>query len=172
MNAMIWSEITEPQSYQNAINDPIYRKKWELVIKEEYESLMKNSTWEPAELPLGRNLVTCKWVFKVKYDANGNTIQFKARLVGQGFSQAYGIDYFETYVPVVKLTTYHTIFALAVLEQWEIHGMDVITIYLLGILSEEVYMALLEGFVRTEMKRNFVYRLLQSLYGLKQVACV
>ena len=154
MNTTIWSEIAEPQRYQDAINDPIYGKEWELAIKEEFESLMKNGAWELVELPPGKNLITCKWVFKVKHDANGNTVRFKARLVARGFSQAYGIDYFETYAPVVKLTTYCVIFALAALEQWEVHGMDVITAYLLGMLDEEIYMMQPEGFVRTGMKRT------------------
>jgi len=78
----------EPQNYQDAINDPIYGKEWELAIKEEYDSLMKNSVCEPVELPPGKNLIT-------------------------GFSHTYGLNYFETYVPVAKLTTHRVIFALA-----------------------------------------------------------
>ena len=64
MNTTIWSEITEPQNYQDVINDPIYGKEWELAIKEEYDSLMKNGMWELAELPPGNNLLTSKWVSK------------------------------------------------------------------------------------------------------------
>jgi len=150
----MWSESAqiEPQSYEEAVNHPIYAKEWIMAIKEEYESLIKNGTWELVKLLLGKNLVTCKWVFKTKHDANGNIVRFKARLIARGFSQAYGIDYFETYAPVAKLTTYHVIFALTALEQWEIHGMDVITAYLLGLLDEEIYMVQPEGFVRTGMK--------------------
>jgi len=135
----IWTELAqmEPQSYEEAVNHPVYAKEWIMAIQEEYESLMKNGAWELVELPPGKNLVTCKWVFKAKHDANGNIVRFKARLVARGFSQAYGIDYFETYAPVAKLTTYRIIFALAGLEQWEIHGMDAITAYLLGLLDEE-----------------------------------
>jgi hypothetical protein len=84
----------------------------------------------------------------------------------------YGVDYFETYAPVAKLTTYRTIFALAALEKWEIHGMDVITAYLLGKLDEEIYMVQPGGFIKVGMKRNIVCRLLRSRYGLKQAARV
>lgn len=171
----MWSESAsniEPQSYEEAVNHPIYGKEWIAAIREEYNSLMRNGAWELVELPSDKNLVTCKWVFKAKHDANGNIVRFKARLVARGFSQAYGVDYFETYAPVAKLTTYRTIFALAALEQWEIHGMDVITAYLLGKLNEEIYMMQPEGFVRMGMKRNMVCRLLRSLYGLKQAARV
>jgi len=92
--------------------------------------------------------------------------------VARGFSQAYGIDYFDTYAPVAKLTTYRTIFALAALEQWEIHGMDIITTFLLGKLDEEIYMAQPEGFIAKGMKGHMVCRLLRSIYGLKQASRV
>jgi len=68
-------------------------------------------------------------------------MRFKARLVTRGFSQAYDIDYLETYALDTKLTTYRVIFTLAALEQWEIHGMDVITAFLLGKLDKEIFMA-------------------------------
>jgi Reverse transcriptase (RNA-dependent DNA polymerase) len=68
--------------------------------------------------------------------------------------------------------TYRRIFALAALEKWEIHGMDVITAYLLDKLDEEIYMAQPEGFVRTGMKKGLVCKLQRSLYGLKQAARV
>ena len=92
--------------------------------------------------------------------------------MARGFTQAYGIDYLETYAPVAKLTTYRIIFALATLEQWEIHGMDVITAFLLGKLDEEIFMIQPEEFERQGMKRKMVCRLLCSLYGLKQASRV
>jgi len=99
-------------------------------------------------------------------------VRFKARLVARRFTQAYGVDYLETYSPVAKLTTYRIIFALAALEQWEIHGMDVITAFLLGKLNEEIFMMQLEGFEIQGMKMKMVCRLLRSLYGLKQASRV
>ena len=166
------SDSMEPRSYQEAVNHPLYGKEWEFAIKEEYDSLMKNGAWELVEAPPGRNIVTCKWVFKAKRDAEGRIVRFKARLVARGFTQAYGIDYLETYAPVAKLTTYRVIFALAALEQWEIHGMDVITAFLLGKLDEEIFMTQPEGFERRGMKMKLVCKLLRSLYGLKQASRV
>jgi Reverse transcriptase (RNA-dependent DNA polymerase). len=107
-----------------------------------------------------------------KRPQDGRIVRFKARLVARGFTQAYGIDYLETYAPVAKLTTYRVIFALASLEQWEIHGMDVITAFLLGKLDEEIFMIQPEGFERQGMKGKMVCRLLRSLYGLKQASRV
>ena len=60
--------------------------------------------------------------------------------MARGFTQAYGIDYLETYTPVAKLTTYRVIFVITALEQWELYGMDVITAFLLGKLDEEIFM--------------------------------
>jgi len=71
----------EPQSYEETINDPIYGKEWELAIKEEYDSLMKNGAWELVENPPSKNNVSCKWILKAKQDANGNIVRFKARVV-------------------------------------------------------------------------------------------
>jgi transposase InsO family protein len=172
LSTSMWSKSMEPRNYQEAINHPLYAKEWELAIKEEYESLMRNGAWELVEPPPGRNIVTCKWVFKAKRDANGSIVRFKARLVARGFTQAYGVDYLETYAPVTKLTTYRVIFALAALEQWEIHGMDVITAFLLGKLDEDIYMTQPEGFVAKGMKKELVCKLMRSLYGLKQASRV
>ena len=91
MSTTMWSESSEPRNYQEAVNHPLYGKEWEFAISEEYESLMKNGTWELVEAPPGRNIVTCKWVFKAKRDAEGRIVRFKARLVARGFTQAYGL---------------------------------------------------------------------------------
>ena len=120
MSTTMWSEAMEPRNYREAINHPLYGKEWELTIREEYDSLVKNGTWELVEAPPGRNIVTRKWVFKAKHDAEGRIVRFKARLVARGFTQAYDIDYLETYAPVAKLTTYRVIFVLAALEQWNV----------------------------------------------------
>jgi len=167
--ATLWSDVAEttvPCTFEEAINHPHYETEWRQAIDEEYRSLTKNGVWELVELPRGANLVTNKWVFAIKHNANGDIIRFKARLVARGFSQTYGLDYFDTYAPVAKLTTYRTIFALAALEQWEVHGMDVITAFLLGSLKEDIYMAQPKGFE----KGKLVCKLQKSLYGLKQAA--
>src|SRR5579871_3579965 len=116
---------------------------------------MKNGAWELVQAPLGSNIVTCKWVFKMKHDTNRNVIRFKARLVARGFSQVYSVDYLNTYAPVAKLMTYRVIFVLAALKKWEVHGMDVITAFLLSKLDENIYMMQPEGFTRRS-KRGLV----------------
>src|SRR4029078_5287093 len=88
--------LSEPQTYQQAVSSP-EREKWLEAINAEYESLNDNGTWELVERPKGRKLVSCKWVFKVKQNADGTVDRYKARLVARGFTQTEGVDYHETY---------------------------------------------------------------------------
>jgi hypothetical protein len=91
LDTTMWNESAdyiEPQSYDEAVNDTLYGKAWTAAIQEEYDSLMKNGAWELVEMPPGKNIVSYKWIFKAKHDANGNITRFKARLVARGFLQA------------------------------------------------------------------------------------
>jgi hypothetical protein len=76
--------------------------KWEAAMQEEYASLMANGTWELVPLPNNRKSVGCKWVFCTKRDASGHVLRHKARLVAKGYSQVEGVDFNETFAPVVK----------------------------------------------------------------------
>ena len=71
-------------------------------MKDEYDSLMKNKTWEEVDLPSNRKLLNCKWVFKIKLDKEGNITRYKARLVAKGYCQEKGIDYNEKFSPIVQ----------------------------------------------------------------------
>lgn len=90
-------------------------------------------------LPPGRNTVSCKWVFKYKYDDAGNIIRFKAQLVIGEFNQVYGADYLDIYAPA-KLSTLRILLAIAEIEDLETHQMDVVTSFLLSALEDEIYM--------------------------------
>ena len=105
---------------------------------EEYDSIMRNEVWEVVPRPEGKSVVTSKWLFKVKNVADGSIEKHKARFVVRGFSQVEGIDYDETFAPVARHTSIHTIMAIVAEMGWRIHQMDVKTAFLNGIL-EEVY---------------------------------
>lgn len=120
-----------------------------------------------SDLPPGSKAVGCKWVFRVKRNTDGSVQTFKARLVAQGFSQREGIDYFDTYAPVARLTSIRVLLDLASINDLYVHQMDVKTAFLNGDLDEEVYMKQPEGFVLPGNEKK-VCKLVKSLYGLKQ----
>ena len=140
---------------------------WRTAVEDEYDSLMKNGTWEVVPLPPGRATVKCRWVFEIKPGYEGVPERYKARLVAKGFTQKYGVDYNETFAPVVKLPTLRTILALVAANDLEVLQLDVKTAFLYGHLDEEIYMRQPEGYV-LEGRENEVCRLIKSIYGLKQ----
>jgi hypothetical protein len=142
-------------------------KEWECAMQEKYDSLMANNTCTLVPLPIGRKLVSCKWVFKIKQGANGDVERYKARLVAKGFTQTYGVDYNKSFAPVVKFTSIHCIITLAASEDMEIHQMDVKIAFLNGELEEDIYMEQPQGFVH-QGDEHIVCKLHKSLYGLKQ----
>lgn len=139
---------------------------WKQAIGSELESLRKNETWELVPRPQGKNIVDCRWVFRIKRDEAGNVDRYKARLVAKGYSQRKGFDYDETYAPVAKGATVRVLLAVANQMRYHIHQMDVKTAFLNGKLTEEIFMRQPEGLEPTDP--GLVCRLKKSLYGLKQ----
>ena len=155
--------IQIPSSVQEALQHP----KWREAVNEELQALQKNGTWELAQLPQGKQAVGCKWVFNVKYKADGTLDRYKARLVAKGFTQTYGIDYQETFAPVAKLNTIRVLLSLAANLDWSLHQLDIKNAFINGDLEEEVYMEIPPG-LKHPNSYNRVCRLRKSLYGLKQ----
>ncbi|GJS26838.1 zinc finger, CCHC-type containing protein [Tanacetum coccineum] len=131
------------------------------------DSIMGNNTWVLADLPLGCKPFGFKWIFKRKLKVDGTIEKFKARLVIQGFRHNSGIDYFDTYDPVARISTKRMLIAKASIHNLIIHQMDVKTAFLNGELDEEVYMNQPQGFIM-HGNENKVCKLIKSLYGLKQ----
>ena len=102
----------------------------------ELQSMHINDVWKPAILPIGRKLVTTKWVFRPKHDINGKRTKYKARLVARGFEQIY---FDETYSPVTRLSSLRLLFALSMQFNLDLQQMDVETAFLNARLTEEVY---------------------------------
>lgn len=139
-----FSNLTKPQHFRQAVKV----ERWVEAMKLEIEALEVNNTWIIVDLPKGKNTVGSKWVYKIKYLANGEVERFKARLVAKGYSQQERLDYHETYIPVAKLVTVRCVIVVAVSRGWTLHQMDVYNAFLQGDLEEEVYMELPEGFRR------------------------
>ena len=106
-------------------------------------------------------------MFRVKYDKHEKIDRYKARLVAKGYSQKYGIDYDQTYSPVVCLTTIRVLLAWAICNNMKVHQMDVVIAFLYGDLEEEIYMQQPDGYVEAGQE-DLVCLLKKSLYGLKQ----
>ena len=136
-------------------------------MESEYQALMKNNTWHLVPPHKGRNVIGCKWVYKIKRKQDGSLDRYKARLVAKGFKQRYGIDYEDTFSPVVKAATIRTILSIVVSNGWSLRQLDVQNAFLHGFLEEEVYMQQPPGF-EDSSRPNFVCKLDKALYGLKQ----
>ncbi|KAM7472007.1 hypothetical protein LguiA_010190 [Lonicera macranthoides] len=158
------SSVSIPNSVQEALCD----SEWKSAMDEEMKSLLKNDTWELAELPAGKKKVGCKWVYTVKFKADGTIERFKARLVAKGYTQTHGIDYLETFAPVAKINMVRVLLSLAANLGWSLQQFDVKNAFLHEELEEEVYMEFPPGYKIPVEHMNKVYRLKKSLYGLKQ----
>ena len=119
--------------------------------------------------PSGVNVVTGKWIFTYKYRSDGSLDRYKAWWVLRGFTQRPGLDYDETFSPVVKPMTVHTVLTLSLSHQWPIHQLDVKNVFLHGHLDETVYCQQPPGFVDPALPGH-VCLLQKSLYGLKQAS--
>ena len=141
---------------------------WKAAMDREMESLERSETWRTVSRPTGRNIVSCKWVFRLKRKADGSIDKYKARLVARGFTQVYGTDYYDTYSPVARLASFRMVLALAARHDWEIEAFDFNSAYLNGELGadEEIYMQEPPGYETGG--GGSVKRLHKALYGLKQ----
>nr|GEX40298.1 hypothetical protein [Tanacetum cinerariifolium] len=119
---------------------------WKEVINNEMDSIMKNNTWILSDLPPSCKPLGCKWIFKIKMKVDGTIDKF-TRLVIQSFKQKEGIDYFDTYASVTRISTVRLLIALDATYNLVIHQMDVKTAFLNGDLEEEVYMKQPKGFI-------------------------
>ncbi|MCO5575493.1 hypothetical protein L7F22_029294 [Adiantum nelumboides] len=113
---------------------------WHDAMENEMRSLQQNETWKLVPRPPNRSIVSCRWILRKKYHANGTVLQHKARLVARGFSAKPGIDFQETFSPTLGLSTFQILMAIADKYNLEFHQMDVETAFLNGFLEEEIYM--------------------------------
>ena len=138
-----------------------------MAIREEIASLQANETWTEERAPKGTNLVSTKWVFTVKLQANGEIERFKARLVARGFSQVYGEDYTETFAPTVRMDTLRVFLAIVAAENLECRQYDIKNAFTESKLQEKIYLSKPEG---VPVRPGYALRIQRSLYGLKQSA--
>jgi hypothetical protein len=119
--AQTYYSITEPTTYSTASKHP----QWYNAMNEEFQALQKQGTWTLVPATSSKNIVGCKWVYKLKYNSDGSISRYKARLVAKGFHQQYGVDFDETFSPVVKPPTVRLILSLATSLNWPLRQLDI-----------------------------------------------
>ena len=134
---------------------------------EEFDALQLNGTWSLTPRPPNKNVIRNKQVYKLKQKSDGSIDRYKARLVAKGFEQKDGIDYTETFSPMVKPTTIRVVLTLAGHFGWPIRQLDVSNAFLHGSLAEKVFMEQAQGFIDANHP-DYVCRLHKTIYGLKQ----
>ncbi|CAI7806588.1 unnamed protein product [Closterium sp. NIES-54] len=159
-----WAAVLEPKTLAEALSGPD-AEKWKQSVKEEYDSLLENETWELCELPPGKKAISSKLIFRHKYGPDGELTRYKSRLVAKGFQQTKGKDFDEIFAPVGKGTTLRVMLGMAANRGWRIKQMDITTTFLNGIILEELYMLQPE---RLDDGSGRVCRLKKAIYGLKQ----
>ena len=176
MESMFVAEIADVEALKPRTLKEVKRRpnwpQWEKAIEEELAMLKAASTWRLEDMLPGANIISSKWVLKAKKDAAGNIAHYKAHLVAQGFSQIGSVDYDDTYAPVAKLASMHTVIAMANRLGMEMHQINIKGAYLNGELNdnEVLYMQHPPGY-KAPNTGTRVLRLVKTLYRLKQLGC-
>ena len=158
----------DPRTYEEAVQDKD-ADLWQKAMESEIESMYSNQVWELVEPPKGIKPIGCKWIYKKKRGLDKKVKAWKARLVAKGYTQKEGIDYEETFSPVVMLKSIRILLSIAAHLDYEIWQMDVKTAFLNGSLEETIYMQQPKGFIK-EGQEHLVCKLKRSIYGLKQAS--
>ena len=161
-------DMIEPSSYQEAMASP-HKDKWMEAMKSEVGDLVKRKSWLLTDLPDGRKALRGRWVYKLKIDVNNRISRFKARWVARGFTQRYGVDFWETYSPTARPATVRVFFAITAAFDYDCLQGDIKLAFLQGnfLDNEIIYVEQPKGF---EDGSKRVCQLLLPLYGLKQSA--
>jgi hypothetical protein len=152
-----------PKSAREALKDP----NWRAAMQAEFDALMANRTWSLVDRPPHARVITGKWVFRIKLNTDGTLNRYKARWVVRGFHHRAGIDFTETFSPVVKPATIRTVLAIIASHGWSAHQLDVSNAFLHGNIEEQVFCQQPTGFADAA-KPDAVCLLSRSLYGLRQ----
>ena len=152
-----------PQSVRSVVKDP----NWYAAMKCEFDALQANKTWTLVPRPPDARVITGKWVFKHQMNPDGTLERYKARWVVRGYNQRPGVDFGETFSPVVKPAMIRTVLTLVAMYNWPAHQLDVSNAFLHGNLQEQAYSQQPTGFVDPRWPDD-VCLLSWSLYGLRQ----
>jgi len=157
------SSYPEPKSVKEALKD----EGWTNAMGEEMGTMHETDTWDLVPPEMVDRLLGCKWVFKTKLNSDGSLDRLKARLVARGYEQEEGVDYVETYSPIVGSATVRSILHVATINKWSLKQLDVKNAFLHDELKETVFMTQPPGF-EDPSRPDYVCKLKKAIYGLKQ----
>lgn len=120
-------------------------KYWQQAMKDKLDSMNKHRVWDIVRRQKGKKVIKCKWIFDIKQDPNTGQQRYKARLVALGCGQRPGVDYEETFAPVVRTETIRLLFSISAQEKVKMKIYDVKTAFLHGTLKEEIFMEIPDG---------------------------
>jgi histone deacetylase 1/2 len=126
----------EPTTSAQALKAP----KWHQAMSDEFNALIRNSTWQLIPASSNQNVVACKWIFRTKRHSNGSIDKYKARLVAKGFHQRPDVDYYDTFSPVIKPTTIRLVLSIAISSEWTLRQLDVNNCNNLKTISINIYL--------------------------------
>ncbi|CAI5480710.1 unnamed protein product [Closterium sp. Yama58-4] len=158
-------DIPTPRTYTEAMAGP-YSSQWQTAMDAEMASWKSTRTYVDEVPPPGANIVSGMWIFRVKRPP-GSPPVFKARYVARGFSQREGVDFFQTFSPIPKMTTLRVLLHIAAHRDYELHSLDFSTAFLQGSLHEEIWLRRPPGFTGS-FPPGTQWRLQRPVYGLRQ----
>ncbi|KAI0524876.1 hypothetical protein KFK09_004266 [Dendrobium nobile] len=107
---------TNPTCYSQAVKHAA----WRSAMSTEFQALQSQGTLTLVPPSPVQNVLGCKWLFRTKYYSDGSIARYKDRLVAQGFNQEFGLDYFDTFSPIVKFPTIRILFTVSITRNWSI----------------------------------------------------
>jgi hypothetical protein len=159
-----------PKTYKQALSS-VDARHWRFALNAEHQQLVDALTWELVPSIEAANIVSGKWVFKIKMNEDGTIDRYKARWVARGFSQRHDIDYTEIFAPVIRYSSIRMLLSLANAQGINIYGLDVSNAFARADVDEEIFVEQPHGYEQYDMDGNpFVCRLKKGLYGTKQDA--
>jgi hypothetical protein len=157
--------LFEPQDVKHALSN----SSWVNAMHDELENFERNQVWTLVDPPRDVNVIETKWVFKNKQGEDSEVVRNKARLVAQGYSQIEGLDFGETFAHVSHLEVIRILLAFAASKGFKLYQMDVKSVFLNGVIQEEVYVRQPPDF-ESPKYLDRVYKFSNALYGLKQAS--
>ena len=153
-----------PKTYSQAMKSPDSAS-WIDAIRVELSAMARLGVWKIVDIPAGVELLNTVWIFRKKFDQDGNLSKYKARLCAAGNLQVEGVNYAETYAPTGRPTALRALLSMGVFHNFEIHQMDVKNAFLNGKLDETIYLRAPAGL---SLPKGKCLLLVKSIYGLKQ----